>query len=296
MSLYALKLFGDVQLRRGSDDDLALPRKAKLLLAYLALNSQTPQPRDKLAGLLWPDRAEEQARHSLRQCLFTLSKCAKEGESPPVHADRQLVALDEKTVEVDVREFERLVTLGTHEALRQAVLHYAGDFLADLSIEDEPLEAWCAAERTRLRDACYEALANLTSYYADVANLDGAIETCQQLTRLDPLREDGHRTLMRLYRRAGRRAEAIKQYRHCVEVLRRELNVAPEDATIQLYREIRGRSEVEPRPEGSATEALHDPDGRGRGAMLRRHGPKIRAASLGVMAGLLAVLLWFVVR
>ena len=44
-------------------------RTDRLLLGYLGLQSGRPVSRDKLCGLLWADRAEEQARGSLRQSL-----------------------------------------------------------------------------------------------------------------------------------------------------------------------------------------------------------------------------------
>jgi DNA-binding SARP family transcriptional activator len=93
-------------------------------------------------------------------------------------------------------------------------------------------------------------LATLTSHYADTLNLDAAIETGRRLVGLDPLREDAHRSLMRIYQRVGRRADALKQYRLCVDILRRELNVEPEAATTRLYLEIRRRrDEADASPE-----------------------------------------------
>ena len=59
MESLSLSLFGDVKLLRGPTQEIALPRKTQLLLAYLALNAGQRQPRDKLAALLWQDRPEE---------------------------------------------------------------------------------------------------------------------------------------------------------------------------------------------------------------------------------------------
>ncbi|MFQ5983539.1 MAG: BTAD domain-containing putative transcriptional regulator [Woeseiaceae bacterium] len=241
MEPLSLRLFGDVKLLRGPTQDIALPRKTQLLLAYLALNAGQRHPRDKLAALLWQDRPEEQARHSLRQCLFTLAKALGDDHPPLILADRNQLSLDSKRVDVDVWQFERHVAADSPEDLQRAAALYGGDLLAGLTFDEDSLDAWCAAERTRLRDQFYEALATLTSHHTDTVNLDAAIQTGRRLVDLDPLREDAHRSLMRIYQRSGRRADALKQYQRCVETLRRELNVEPEAATTRLYLEIRRR-------------------------------------------------------
>lgn len=243
MEPLSLKLFGDVKLTRGPDGDIQLPRKTQMLLAYLASDAGKEVPRDKLAGLIWADRPEEQARHSLRQCLFTLAKAIGDDGPSIVVADRRQVSLDPDLVEVDTWRFERLLADDTPEAIGRACALYGDDFLAGVGFEDETLDAWCSAERTRLRELCYESLAKLSSLHADTARLDEAIEAGRRLVALDPLREDGHRALMRLFSRAGRRADALKQYRLCRDTLKAELNVEPETATTNLYADIRGRSD-----------------------------------------------------
>src|SRR5262249_35127190 len=61
--------------RAGLGDGTAIRvrrRKARALLAYLAMRPGEPQPREKLLALLWPDADADQARHSLRQTLTVL--------------------------------------------------------------------------------------------------------------------------------------------------------------------------------------------------------------------------------
>ncbi len=180
----SLRLFGDIKLVRGRSEQIALPRKTQQLLAYLALNAEQPHPRDKLAALLWHDRPEEQARHSLRQCLFTLAKALGDGEPPLVLADRNLLSLNRDRIEVDVWRFERHLAAGTPDDLQTAAALYRGDLVAGLTFEQDSLDGWCAAERTRLRDQFFEALATLTSHHADTVNLDEAIQTGRRLINL----------------------------------------------------------------------------------------------------------------
>ena len=64
----SLTLLGGLALRSADGGTLALStRKDCLLLAYLALNASRPLGRDLLAGLLWGDRGNVQARDSTRE-------------------------------------------------------------------------------------------------------------------------------------------------------------------------------------------------------------------------------------
>ncbi len=298
MELLSLRLFGDVKLLCGSAREIALPRRTQLLLAYLSLKSGQSHSREKLAALLWHDRPEEQARHSLRQCLFTLGKALGDDQPSLVLAGRDQLSLDSDRVAVDVWRFERHVAADSPEDLRRAAALYGGDLLASLSFEDDSLDAWCAAERTRLHDLFYEALAALTSHYVDTLKLDAAIETGRRLVGLDPMREDAHRSLMRIYQRVGRRADALKQYRLCADILRRELSVEPEAATTRLYHEIRRRrdeadapSEQAVPPPDDGPRTLHDGLPGILQAVVRR---KIFAlvASLALLLALAGTILW----
>ena len=46
--------------------------KVRALLAYLAVEAEQPQRRERLAGLLWPDRPEHSSRNNLRYALSNL--------------------------------------------------------------------------------------------------------------------------------------------------------------------------------------------------------------------------------
>ncbi len=74
---------------------------------------------------------------------------------------------------------------------------------------------------------------------ADTRQLDDAIQIAFRLLSLDPLQEDIHRLLMRLFLQQGRRGAALEQYRFCRLVLKQELDEAPTAETEVVYRAIR---------------------------------------------------------
>jgi DNA-binding SARP family transcriptional activator len=78
---------------------------------------------------------------------------------------------------------------------------------------------------------------------ADYHYGEAAYIACQdyawRLLGCDPCREDAHRMLMRCYVRQGERAEALRHYRLCVDILRAEFEAAPETVTTTLFEQIR---------------------------------------------------------
>ena len=64
-----IRLLGRFEVRLDGRPVALTSRPAQALLAYLALHADAPQRRDKIAGLLWPDSTEANARRSLRQAL-----------------------------------------------------------------------------------------------------------------------------------------------------------------------------------------------------------------------------------
>jgi len=239
MTRLDLSLLGGFEARLEPGPPLTFrTQKAQALLAYLALPPGQAHRRDELAALLWGEMRDEQARTSLRQALYGLRKTLGATTPLALRAEGETVALDPAAVDLDVATFTRLIGEGTPEALERAATLYRGDLLEGLSVDEEPFEAWLMEERERLRELAMEALAKLLSYQSKAGTLAAAIRTARQLLALDQLVEPVHRTLMRLYTQIGRRAAALRQYQHCVNVLQRELGVEPEAETKQLYQEI----------------------------------------------------------
>ncbi len=238
-----LYLLGGFRMVREGRGEMTLPgRKAQALLAYLALNSGKNLPREKLASLLWGERFDEQARHSLRQCLLTLRKALGAEDDSVLLTDGDSVRLETGKIATDVEDFERLSTDGTRGALERAVALYQGDLLEGVAIRSEGFDEWHGLEAARIRDLAADAMARLAALLADVGALDDAVEMAQRVLRIDPLREDAHRTLMRAHHRSGRRVAALKQYEDCVSILREQLDVGPDGETLKLYEDIRSDS------------------------------------------------------
>src|SRR4051795_11104306 len=70
-----INLFGNLRISfAGSPLTAVITNRLQSLIAYLILHGDAPQPRERLAFLLWPGSSEAQARTNLRQLLHHLKR------------------------------------------------------------------------------------------------------------------------------------------------------------------------------------------------------------------------------
>jgi DNA-binding SARP family transcriptional activator len=155
-------------------------RKTRALLAYLALPTGRTHSRDKLVGLLWSDRGDEQARNSLRQALTELGKALGAVEPSPLVKQRDSLALDPANVEVDALIFEELAAGNATSDLRRAAELYTGDLLDGLDARDAAFEEWLTVMQQRM--CCRDG-----AQAADPETGASAIAVAHRLLALDPL-------------------------------------------------------------------------------------------------------------
>jgi TolB-like protein len=232
-----LTLLGGFALESGSGEALTLPtRKDKLLLTYLVLSAEKPQPRERLAGLLWGDRAETQARDSLKQALAGIRQVFRQVGVDPIQSDRESVTFGQAGIEVDAIEFARLAT--DTPTLDRAVALYRGDLLDGIDGVTAEFEEWLRPERERLGGLAVRMLDQLALSPAPSGASDETIRLGRQLLARDRLCEPVYRALMQVHARRGERTEALKLYAACREALKQDLGVAPDARTEELYRDI----------------------------------------------------------
>lgn len=158
-------------------------RKARALLAYLALHPGKPVSRERLTGLLWGDRAEEQARASLRQAIFELKAFTS--------APRKLLAVDRDHLTLDPAG---LVT--DIDALREGVAALDSipepdeRLFADLDGLDSGFDDWLAIERARQRDELVALVAGAAKAAAEKGDVP---RTRALVGRLGELEDDPSR-------------------------------------------------------------------------------------------------------
>lgn len=239
MSTLTLQVLGSFHVRDASGCEIRIAsRKGRALLAYLALRPGETHGRDRLANLLWEDADEELARTSLRQALAALRKSLPVSAQGALLADAESVGIDPSLLASDIQAFRQSLLAGTRTSLQEAINHYRGDLLDGFDARSTAFDEWLSGERSSLRKQVSEALHRLTELCMAAEDNDGALTACMRLVSLEPLNETAHRRIMELQARRNAYAEALRQYRVCRDVLRRELDVSPEAATENLYREL----------------------------------------------------------
>lgn len=204
--------------------------KAVVLLAFLAL-SGSPQPRERLLGLLWAESAEEAARKNLRNTLWRIRRSL--GSELLVSQDERLALA--AGVWVDVQEFERL----TPSSPQAAVTLYQGPLLDGLALSGAPeWELWLTSERERLAQLYLRALGAMVNLHRSQPEWREVAAVARRALAHDNLQEPMHRAIMEAHARLGERAEALRQYDALQAILAQELGVAPLAETVALREAI----------------------------------------------------------
>jgi len=210
-------------------------RKAIALLALLAVTGRE-HSREQLADLLWPEADSAKGRASLRRTLSVTAAAMGAG----LTISRAAVTLELAAVQVDVREFESLITRPDAESLERAVGLYRDDFLSGFVLRGCPdFEEWQASVSEGLRQSLARGLQRLVAVCIEQGDLERATGHARRWLQLDPLHEPAHQAIIRLHGWAGQRSAAMRQYRSLVRVLDRDLAVRPLPETTRLYDDVR---------------------------------------------------------
>jgi len=256
--------------------------RAVALVAFLACRAGLPQPRQRIAGLFWPDSADAQALTNLRRELHHLRRVLA-GEPSLAVTPRDLCWRDTATCRVDVRAFgtERAAALAAAAAGDDdgvlahaigAIAEYRGDLLPGV------YDDWVLGDRAELERQCVDLCDLVCAAAARTGDLSRAVDAARRRVQLQPLEEAGYRTLMELQAGIGDRAGAISTYHHCASVLERELGVAPGPATGEIFQRLMAHARPAAPHAGAGV-----PAGRPGPAAARLVG---RSAELGVLGGL----------
>ena len=236
MSLLRLELIGDFKLLDANGQPVEISaRKGRALLAIVALSPSGSVSRQRLANLLWGDRADEQARGSLRQTLSSLRRDLAAIDAHLLSSDDENVAIDLKRISSDIADFRRLALSDDLADLRTAMRLWRGDPLANIAVHASELQEWIGEQRSQLHAAYVEVLERLW----ELESQPNRVMVAKELVAREPLKEAAHRMLMQAYAEAGENGLALQHYAACRELLKRELGIVPGVQIEELRQKIR---------------------------------------------------------
>jgi len=228
--MISIRLLGSPHLQIGQDEIVVLPtQKCTLLLGYLALNQSVRLDRITLASWLWPEHSESRARRNLNNESWRLRKYLG---NALIADSKSITFAPGDNLMIDVDLFDRVDKESSIPEIEEAISQYEGEFMSGY------FEDWVLVRREYYADRLVGYLDRCAIHYQNNLEVRKAVACVRRILLHEPVNEESHRRLMRLYVLIDDFYSAIWQYRECVEILERELNVPPMPETETLYQWI----------------------------------------------------------
>ncbi len=209
-------------------------RKNLALLVYLARSPKRARSRDHLIGLLWGEKPDSAARHSLNEAMRVLRKYSGADE---MESDGGQIRLSPDAMQLDVDRFEDLVA---EEDWRGAAEVVAGEFMEGFSVPGcSELEDWLHAERVGWRERSVDALVNWAAQLLDGGEVRQAAGAARRALTLNPTSALAAEAAMRSLAIAGDRAGALAVYDAFTTRLEEEIGIEPDEDIRALAERIR---------------------------------------------------------
>lgn len=241
-------LFGMIEVMSNKQLLASFPtKKSRAIFVFLALSRGKHFQREVLASEFWQKLSPTNARKALNTDIWRLSRSLKgigvEMEQLIAVTDETLAFVPSSHCWVDVENFQqglqKIDEINPNSVSKKQI----DDIEAKLALYrgelfEQCYEDWCMDSRDSLRETKREALELLLWFYMRHQHWARAVKICQELLVLDNLLEHVYRCLLLCHYRLGNRPAAIRAYRHCCKVLKRELSIEPMPETQRVFNGI----------------------------------------------------------
>ena len=184
-SRFVLRCWGDFGIVDADGGDVRpRGRKARALLAYLAMHPDKRISRERLMALLWGERADEQARGSLRQSLFELKPFGNGAGLLTI--ERDAVTLNAGALETELGQLRRAVDDRRFDALLQALPEPDEQLFANLDGLDAGFDEWLQIERPRRRSELIQLIGDGSALAVAAGDTRAAKALHARLLAFDP--------------------------------------------------------------------------------------------------------------
>ncbi|MFQ5943921.1 MAG: BTAD domain-containing putative transcriptional regulator [Anaerolineales bacterium] len=224
-----VRLLGQFEVNKDGERIEIPSRPAQSLLAYLILRAGRAHRREKLAGLLWPDSDEKNARANLRHSIWRLRQAIGAEYLP---SDKITVSFDsDREYWLDTAVVERAAPPATDDLMGDLMV-YGGELLPGF------YEDWTVLDRERLRAVFERKIHNLLDRLLTEKRWQEASEWGERWMALGHVPEPACRAMMLAAAGMGDTSGVAAIYRRCEDALRTELGVEPSERTRRVYEEL----------------------------------------------------------
>ena len=223
-----LRLMGSFRLAGSKDDAVVVSsRRARAVLAYLAMAPDHTATRERLCGLMWSDRGEAQARASLRECLSTLRDDLAVAGLDLIGKGREAVSIRMDNCDVDIARFQHPATEGDDEAFCRSLLAVgSSQLLEDLEIGGL-FNDWLRQSRTHLDRMIGQGVIGRLQSLEARGRWSEARALAEAYLRRDPLDEAVVAAAIRAEVATGNTTAAYRRFQILQTALAKEFGVAP---------------------------------------------------------------------
>ena len=209
-------------------------RKHLALLVYLARSPRRSRTREHLIGLLWPDKEEGAARHSLNEALRVLRRAAGDAAIDAVAGQ---VRLAEGAVQLDTEVLQSRIAEADWQGAAELI---AGEFLEGFAVPDATeFEDWLAAERRHWNEQARVALLGLAEAQLVAGKASASLAAARRAEALDPYSDVVTCAVMSAHVVQGDATAAEACFERFAALLTRDLGRTPAEPTRHLVERIR---------------------------------------------------------
>ncbi len=245
-------LLGTFRFKSGNRDfTQGATRKTEELLGLLAYRLGQQVSRAEIMDIFWQDSELEAAQVNLRVALSSLRKQLEPAGVPAgsviMSHGRTCISLNPEAVTCDAVDFRRLLKSRpgqTQEDRMQRLLAAIDMYKGELMPGHN--EDWIEELRNNMAEQFYSALREVSTTMAASGEIDRALEHAHRAVAEDPLREEAHCELMRLFTLAGRPEEAVRAYENMTRLFDREEMGPPSRQAWRIFEQARASLSAPP--------------------------------------------------
>lgn len=230
-----IKMLGKANISyRGEDISEKLSHKMVALICLLVIYNGRETSKEKIAAYFWPDSDDEASKYNLRYSLWMIRKLIpkdEKGESL-ITVSKDSCRINEKydflcdKILLDRFQAKKGGSIRELEELRR---QFQGDFLEGLYLKNcNEFNELILFERVVCQNKQIQILKELADLYEKAGKREDELVILKEMTMIEPYNETFACRIMKALVAMGNRPAAIQAYKKFETVLRRDLNIQPD--------------------------------------------------------------------